>query len=302
MPASRSRTEHWRDCLTKVQQRGGAIEISIDTAAQTGKPPAGGSDVVWRCRLAAINPDHLLVEPPAAFGASVTLEPGVGLIGAMTIGQNRWMFHTRTLGHRDGPGFAAGSARPGDRLLKLALPERVERCTRRSFYRISTANLRLPLVQCWPLLDPTTVAAAEAANRAEILDLLSGQNGAVSPAADQPAGEPSILPEVGPAFKAHLLNVSGGGLGLLVAPEDAAALNSRPYLWVRLDLRPHIPAPAAVTARIAHTHIDSSQHVYAGLAFDFAQNPGHRKFIVDLFEQYVEALQRQQKQILRDAA
>ena len=42
--------------------------------------------------------------------------------------------------------------------------------------------------------------------------------------------------------------------------------------------------------------------VYAGLAFDFAHNPPHRKFIVELFQQYLEALQRQQKQAQRQAA
>jgi hypothetical protein len=73
-------------------------------------------------------------------------------------------------------------------------------------------------------------------------------------------------------------------------------------VWIQLDLRPHIPAPVAVTARIAHTHVDSSQHVYAGLAFDFAHNPPHRRFIVDLFAQYVESLQQQQQSGGRAAA
>lgn len=291
MPASRSRTEQWRDCLKKVHERNGAIEITIDRSVEGGE--SAGSDVVWRCRLVAIAPNHLVVEPPAAFGAAINIEPGVRLVGAMTIGQNRWMFHTSTLGY--------AGARPGERTLQLSLPDRVERCTRRGFFRISTANLRLAYVQCWPLLDPSSVAAAEAANRAEISDLIAGVTQSnVLP--DSPAPDPTILPEVGPSFKAQLLNVSGGGLGLLVAPEDAAALNSRSYVWTRLDLRPYIPAPVALTARIAHTHIDSGQNVYAGLAFDFAHNPSHRKFVVDLFSQYINALQREQRQANRQSA
>lgn len=291
MPASRSRTEHWRDCLKKVHERNGAIEITIDRSVEGGESP--GSDVVWRCRLVAIAPTHLVVEPPAAFGASINIEPGVRLVGAMTIGQNRWMFHTATIGY--------SGSRPGERTLHITLPERMERCTRRGFFRISTANLRLAYVQCWPLLDPTSVAPAEAANRVEISDLLAGTAQPVEPTSPS-VPEPQHLPEVGPPFKAQLLNVSGGGLGLLVAPQDAAALASRSYVWTRLDLRPHIPAPVAVTARIAHTHIDSGQNVYAGLAFDFAHNPSHRKFVVDLFSQYIEALQRQQRQADRHAA
>lgn len=293
MPATRSRTEHWRDSLQKVVERGGALEISVDRSGGPDDPAS--SDVVWRCRLLAVNPDHVLIEPPAAFGSTLALEPGVRLIGAMTIGQNRWMFHTCTRGHRTG-GVGPNQA------LMLDLPDRVERCTRRSFFRISTANLQLARVQCWPLIDPTSVVAPEAANRAEITETLSGRS--VPGAQRDPSilPEPSLLPDVGAPFRASLLNVSGGGLGLLVAPEDSAALASRPFVWVRLDLRPHIPVPAAVTARVAHTHIDSTQSVYAGLAFDFAHNPSHRKFIVDLFAQYVQALQRQQRTILRDAA
>ncbi len=33
------------------------------------------------------------------------------------------------------------------------------------------------------------------------------------------------------------------------------------------------PAANAVTARVAHTHIDSAQNLYAGMAFDFSHNP-----------------------------
>ncbi|MCC6320173.1 MAG: hypothetical protein IT438_01910 [Phycisphaerales bacterium] len=287
MPAIRSRTEHWLDNLRKIHERGGALEISIDRSTSGGSSAdETGSDVAWRVRVIRVAEDHIVVEPPAAFGATIDFETDIALIGAMTIGQNRWMFHTRTLGHIEG-------ARPGDRHLVLALPERVERCTRRSFFRISTANLQLPRVQCWPLNDPSSVGAAEAANRCEIRDLLEG-DGPGNPG--ELLSESSLLlPDVGPAFKASLLNVSGGGLGLLVAPEDAAALSARPYLWIRLDLRPHIPAPAAVTARIAHTHTDSSQHIYAGLAFDFSQSSQHRRFIVELLGRYIESLQRQQR-------
>jgi hypothetical protein len=87
----------------------------------------------------------------------------------------------------------------------------------------------------------------------------------------------------------------------LLTPENAKALSSRPFLWLRVDLRPDIPAPIAVTCRVAHTHIDSSQNVYAGLAFDFSHNTGHRQFIVDVFAAYVEALQTRQ-QSEREAA
>jgi hypothetical protein len=210
----------------------------------------------------------------------------------MTIGQNRWMFHTTTMGHTQASG-AAG------RLLVLKMPENVERCTRRDFFRISTVDLRLPTVQCWPLMDPTSVVAAEAANRAQINDL--SQTGGIS-GYELEDPDSIMLPNVGPMFKANLLNISGGGLGLMLRPDEGRALDSRPFLWLRVDLRPDVPAPIGVTVRLAHTHIDSAHNLYAGLAFDFSHNPSHRKFVVDLFTGYVQRLQQGQPAQLARAA
>ena len=61
---------------------------------------------------------------------------------------------------------------------------------------------------------------------------------------------------------------------------------------------PHTPYSSqlliAVTARLAHTHIDSAQNVYAGMAFEFAFNQAHRKFVIDLFTGYIDGLIRSQ--------
>jgi hypothetical protein len=297
MPASRSRTEHWKDCLAKIHERGGSLEISV---ARDGvwlpshgeQMPQPGCDVVWRVKVIRISEQELIVEAPAAFGETVNLKPGIDLIGAMTIGQNRWMFHTRTLADR--PRLAARPGGPS--YLSLAMPTNVERCTRRHFYRISTANLNLPDVQCWSLLDPSSVVAAEAANRASILDRLDRRMRlAPGEAIPDETPESLLLPEVGPMFTSKLVNISGGGLGIRVNASDAAAAQLKPYLWMRVDLRPQIPAPVAVTVRTAHTHLDSTQSLYLGLAFDFAFNPDHRLFIVDQFQQYIDRLQSRQR-------
>lgn len=294
MPAHRSRTEHWRDCLKQIHERGGAIEITVDRGQSVEEAAADNTaDLVWRCRIVSLTETTIVVEPPAAFGATLTLQPGVKLIGGMTIGQNRWMFHTRTLGYaKNTSSFAT------DAPLVLQMPETVERCSRRSFFRISTANLNLASVQCWPLLDPSSVAAAEAANRAEINDLLASRS--TAPRSAEP--DAILLPEVGPMFKASLLNLSGGGLGLMLAHSDSAALSSRPYLWMRVDVRPGIPAPIAMTARVAHTHVDSAQNLYAGMAFDFSHNPAHKPFVVDMMARYIDQLQKQQRTTKSQAA
>ncbi|MBY0310824.1 MAG: PilZ domain-containing protein [Phycisphaerales bacterium] len=284
MPASRSRTEHWRESLNKVFERGGALEISVDRGNAENADPARGADLVWRVKVLRMTDSTIVIEPPAACGATIPMGAGVRLVAAMSIGQNRWMFHTQTLGQVD-----AGPGRP--KLLVLQMPTGVERCTRRDFYRISTADLKLPRVQCWPLLDPTSIRAPEAANRAQITDL-SRTNAVLGVELDQ--GESILLPEVGPMFNAQLLNVSGGGLGLLLSNDDTRVLSSRPFIWLRLDLRPDIPAPIAVTARVAHTHIDSGANLYAGLAFDFTHNADHRTFVVDQFAKYIQGLSRRQ--------
>jgi hypothetical protein len=243
---------------------------------------------VWRVKVISVSDAEVIVEPAAAFGETIRIQPGVELIGAMTVGQNRWMFHTRSIAERRV--MCAGSAHAH---LVLAAPVGVERCTRRQFYRTSTANLNLPTVQCWPLLDPSTVGPAEAANRDQIEH---AANGTLAPSwSTAVTDDPAILPEVGPKFPATLVNISGGGLGLRIGPGEAAAAERRPYLWLRVDLRPQVSAPIAVTARIAHTHIDSTQHLYAGMAFDFVHNPEHRRFVIERFTEYLDRLQGDQR-------
>lgn len=283
MPANRSRTERWREALQQIHQRGGSLEIALPRSAQ---PPSGdGADLIWRVHLLGLTDQDILVEPPTAMGERIVLQAGVELIGAMSIGQNRWMFHTRVVG--------SASLDGGRGALRLAMPEGVERCQRRSFYRISTAELCPPPVECWPLLDPTTVVAAEVANRAQILahyreGSASGTRRVVSTGTDaaDPC-EPIVLPEVGPRFTAMLVNIGGGGAGLLIRRSEAAAIDRGRLFWMRIDLTPFVPCPIGLTGKLAHSHIDSEQNVYAGIAFDFTFNLAHKQFIVEQICRYV---------------
>jgi hypothetical protein len=90
------------------------------------------------------------------------------------------------------------------------------------------------------------------------------------------------------------MNVGGGGVGLIVTPPDRAAFESYRSFWLRIPLEPYVPAPISVSARLRHTHIDSSQRLYAGLQFDFSFNPPHQKFVVDQVCRYVAQVQREQ--------
>ncbi|MEX2080215.1 MAG: hypothetical protein WEC33_01245, partial [Dehalococcoidia bacterium] len=92
MPANRSRTDRWRDCLTQLLERNGALEITFPAGAQA----VPGANVLWRVRLLAMDEETLTVEQPNAAGQTLQLDEGIDLIAVMQIGQNRWMFHTRT--------------------------------------------------------------------------------------------------------------------------------------------------------------------------------------------------------------
>lgn len=270
MPANRSRTERWRECLQQIQQREGGIELTLPS-------PGGGPNLVWRCRLLRITPDELVVEMPGAAGQTVELSTGLEVVCVIAVGQNRWMFHSRTrgsvsLGER-GRGPALG--------LRLTAPTEVERCQRRQFYRISTASIELPEVECWPVLDPGSVRMAEIANRSLVHECEHNQLAGIDIASSL------VLPEVGPRFTARLANISGGGLGLIFDPDEAAGLDQSRLLWLRVDLRPTLAAPLGLTGRLSHTHMDSGQRVYAGLAFEFQFNPAHRGFVLEQIGRFV---------------
>ncbi len=280
MPANRSRTERWREGLQQILDRNGGLELSIahnDADPELSRSP----DLVWRVRLLALTDREMLVESPAAAGKNVSFQEGVPLVGVMSIGQNRWMFRTRTMTRADGPN-------PFRTLhgVRIAMPDSVERCMRREFMRVSTAELRLPTVECWPLLTPTSVVGAEAANRAQINEL--SRRGEVA----KDAGVPDFaLPEVGPMFHARLMNMGGGGVGLIVDKNEAALADKARMVWMRVDLRPTIAAPLAITGKFAHTHIDSTQCLYAGVAFEFAYNPAHRDFVVEQVQRFLGRMQ-----------
>lgn len=273
MPANRSRTERWLDCLHQLYERGGAIEMALtEQAVQGTSSVQEGSDVAWRVKILRMGESELLVERPSAFGHALPMDSGVGVVGVMSIGQNRWMFRTKVVG--------IDTRYPGG-AVRLAMPTSVERCRRREFYRVSTASLKLAKVMCWPLLDPMSVVVAELANKATILDL---QNGG------QARNEAELLPEVGPGFMATLMNLGGGGIGLLVDKDEANRVDSSKLIWMRMDLTPQIAAPIGVTARIAHVHRDSEQNLYVGGAFDFSFHPAHKEFVVSQMTRYVQSL------------
>lgn len=276
MPASRSRTERWRDTLHQIQDRNGGIEFTI---ARPGIDPSSShGDLIWRVRIVRFDDHELVVEAPTAMGNAIHLNSDIDVVGVMAVGQNKWMFRSKTLGMTNTPG-PRGLMMPA---VRLQMPQEVERCQRRQFLRVPTAEIRMPEVECFPLLDPMSAIPAEVACREAIQSNAPFTTGS------------AIMPEVGPMFKASLVNIGGGGVGLLVPKTDTSGINRSKLIWARFDLRPEISAPLCITARIAHTHLNHEQDVYAGVSFEFAFHANYRPFVADLLVRYVGALQERQ--------
>jgi hypothetical protein len=105
-----------------------------------------------------------------------------------------------------------------------------------------------------------------------------------------------VMPEVGPKFTAELANLGGGGVGVIVGPDDSGALGRHRVLWLRLSLAPEVSVPVCVSGKVVHTHIDSTQKTYVGIAFDFSFNAAHQKMVADQILSYIEAKQELQRQ------
>lgn len=287
MPASRSRTIEWRRSLRQIYERGGAIEISLAQPERLSESDpsehAAGPDLVWRVKIIDLTDDMIAVESPMTLGRTIEVDTGADLVGAITIGQNRWTFRTSNLGPHD-------SKRPHGQLgLQLKMPDRVDRSQRRRV-RVDTQEINLPKVELWPLLDPKSVVVAERANELAFEAVVAGTEIPIA------SGSEATMPTVGPKFEASLANLGGGGVGLAVEPSDSGALGRHRLFWLRLHLAPELPIPACVTGKVVHTHIDSSQRTYVGIAFDFTFNAAHQAVLASQVAYYIDRRQELQRQ------
>ena len=296
MPASRSRTNEWRRSLQQVFERGGAIEFAVARPGSGGESDdlhehAAGADLVWRVKVLQLTEEEMTVEAPMALGRNIEIEPGIELVGAISIGQNRWMFRTRNLGDASGESSRSRS----QRALRLSLPENVRRCQRRA-RRFDTRELKLPEVEVWPLLDPKSVLPAE---RSVKIAWEASQKG--EPVDLDSICSDAVMPTVGPPFAATLMNLGGGGIGLRVDQDAAQALGRHRVFWIRMPLPPELDVPVLATGKVVHTHIDSMHRTYAGVAFDFTFNNEHQDLVAEQISTYIERLQESQLKSKSDA-
>jgi len=284
MPASRSRTTEWRRSLEQLRAREGAIELAVAHDHPAGDEGVlSASDLVWRVRVLDLSNDEVAVDLPFALGRAIELPVGTEVVAAIAIGQNRWMFRAKVRG-----AWTPRAPFPrSHRGIRLSLPDHVERCLRRST-RVDVARITPPKVEMWPLLEPRSALPAERASELAFRAAMGGEGTGISGDGTGMSGD-ELLPTVGPGFSATLVNLGGGGLGVLVEPDDAAALSRHRMFWIRFTLGAIMPVPVCATARVVHTHMDSSHRVYAGISFDFDFNPAHQRVVG---EQIVQAIAR----------
>ena len=287
MPASRSRTQEWRRSLKQIHERGGAIEFAVAHPEQKDindpADHASATDLVWRVKIIDMNETEIMVESPMALGRDIHIDEGTCLVGAIAIGQNRWTFRTTNLGSFED---ARHKIHPG---LRLKMPDHVDRSQRRRI-RVDTQTVNLPKAEVWPLLDPKSVIPTERANELSFEAMKNGES------FDSSSTDESIMPTVGPKFMATLANLGGGGIGLIIEPEDAATFGRHRVFWFRLNLSPELSIPVCATGKVVHTHIDSTQRTYVGIAFDFSFNHAHQDILASQIAYYIDARQELQRQ------
>jgi hypothetical protein len=287
VPASRSRTHDWRRLLEQIHERGGAIEFAIAHPDRGETDPSlhvNGPDLVWRVRVLDLTSEEIAVERPVTLGREVRIDEGTELVGAIAIGQNRWTFRTTNLGDVSGGNLGHPLG------LRLAMPTEVSRSQRRRI-RVDTKAVTLPNVEIWPLLDPKSVIPAE---RATELAFEAWKSGEKVTGAD--LFSDAVMPVIGPKFTAELANLGGGGVGLVVNHDNAAAVGRHRIFWLRLSLEPEIPIPVCASGKVVHTHIDSMQKTYVGIAFDFSFNLPHQTMVANQILGYIEKQQELQRQ------
>jgi c-di-GMP-binding flagellar brake protein YcgR len=168
------------------------------------------------------------------------------------------------------------------------MPKTVERCQRRRDYRITTDSLSLPEISVWPLLNPKSVVLPERMCQLRIERHFENDIQLASSKQQQ------VMPDIGPAFHATLVNIGGGGVGLQVPTSEASGVGRHRLHWLRLPLPGSDAPPLCVTAKLMHWHLESGNTTYMGMMFDFSFNPSHKRFVTQQITRAVAIQQREQ--------
>ena len=241
----------WQAALLGVAGEEGLVEVAAMNHT-TGQTDGG-----WhRTRLAAIEQGAIVVQRPSSAATRAALVPGRHVCLMFAAGPNRWTLYSRV------EGFTLRPINDHTRLACLVLqwPREVSTVQRRAFFRAATASLDLPDVHLQPLIDDASAQAADLPARAR-----------------QP-------------LRAQLVNISGGGLGLVVDHSAAPAANR--FLDYRCTLQlPTHDAPLELTVRHVHLRRNANETLYLGVMFVF-DDLVQQRHVADTICRFTTALQR----------
>jgi hypothetical protein len=263
----------WLQTLQHIAQRNGAIEIAtlpgsdchcarvIQHDSDSFSAPTHAS---WRVRVLSVADDVIVVERPWSVNTTLHFETGQQMTALIIEGSDRWWFATEIL---EQTRFSLNASKQVI-ALKLRWPSSVHSAQRRDYFRMDVSSFDLPLITVAPITDTSSCIPAEIACAAQL------RKQSPEPARLLP------MPLLGEVFRGHLIDISGGGIGITLPKIAQPILQTLPLLWVNIPLPGHL-TPLVTVVRPTYWRIECAKNLRAGMAFSFLHNPPYEKFITE---------------------
>ncbi|MBI1368043.1 MAG: hypothetical protein GC162_05250 [Planctomycetes bacterium] len=294
MPHFTTAIPEWEQVFRRIAARSGVIELSRrktpDACEQmTIHHEADGSHQVanintWRVRAFDMDRAAIIVERPWSAKKSITIESDELLDVLMVEGQRRWTFQCVVLGQSM---FALNASKKVI-ALRLSRPLKVHDGQRRDFFRVDTAGSPFPSVHLWHLMDIESCAEYQQ------YTMLRHR----TPESQRQELKAPTEPPIGEDFAAMVMDVSGGGLGMLLPRTIEWLLPTAPLLWTKITL-PDIEEPLFAVSRVAHWRDENAKLIRVGVCFHFDHFPEYKPFLTDLLSHFTANHQRLQLQRTR---
>lgn len=261
----------WPQRLRDLVDRNATLEL---TPSDTDGPA-----VTWKLRLLGLDEQALVVEKPATAGDAVKLSPRMLLSGAVVDGTQRWTFDTQLI-EQTLFDLNATNRIPA---LRLARPARAKGGQRRQSFRVGLHPDDAPDVKLWRLLDLASCLPAERHNDAQ----LRRRGGKIT------ALTTADRPQLGPAFDATVVDLSAGGVALLLPRDIESILGDAAFFWLQLAL-PDGDVPLLGVIRPAQWRKEPAApgRVRVGFCFTFDHNPEHAAVFGDQMSRLAAHYQR----------
>lgn len=274
----------WEQCLTDLNERDGAVEITGLSAHRKSAIDANKSDdqshhvaPSFRVRVLAWRPAGIVVDQPTNPEEAHYFQQGAVVRVLVVDGAARWELIT-TVTSRIRFQLNENSVVAA---IVLSRPHEVNSVQRREFFRVSTAAAKIPPVQLTPVVKIKTDQAS------------TSQTPQATQEPQQPFGpEPLLVP-----FTGILVNVGGGGMGVEASDDVAFTLSLCRRFKCVVNL-PSMDEALVVDCTMVHLETQAQGMHYLGLRFEVASAAARRR-VEDQICHFTSWLQRQQLQRMK---